>query len=65
MGRQVSVLETAATFWLAVIASAAAITPYVLLRRSANSENWRTAIMTAYLPWLAAMLVILGIFGVG
>lgn len=39
--------------------------PYVLLRRKAKAENWHTAIMHAYLPWLATVLVILGIFGIG
>ena len=65
LGGPVSATETVAVFWLAVIASAAMIAPYVLLRRSAKGENWRTAIMHAYLPWLAAVLVLLGTFGIG
>ncbi len=60
-----SALETAGAFWIAAFVSAIAIAPYVLLRRSANGENWRTAIMHTYLPWLAAALVLLGTFGVG
>ena len=60
-----STVETAIAFWSAVILSFIAIAPYVLLRRSAKSENWRTAIMNAYLPWLATALVLLGTFGVG
>ena len=60
-----SALETIAVFWLAVIVSTAVIAPYVLLRRSAKGENWRTAIMHSYLPWLATGLVLLGTFGVG
>lgn len=65
MGREVSALDTVGAFWSAILLSLAAVTPYVLLRRSAKSENWRTAIMNAYLPWLAAALVLLGTFGVG
>ena len=60
-----SAYETAAAFWSAVIIAAAAVMPYVLLRRSAKGENWRTAAMHAYLPWLATVLVLLGTFGVG
>ena len=60
-----SALDTSASFWIAAVISAAAIAPYILLRRSAKSENWRTALMNAYLPWLAAVLVLLGTFGVG
>lgn len=65
LGRAVSALDTLSIFWIAVFLSAAAIAPYVLLRRTAQSESWRTAIMHSYLPWLATILVILGIFGVG
>lgn len=50
MGREVSALETATAFWSAVFLSLAAITPYVLLRREAKNENWRTAVMHSYLP---------------
>ena len=60
-----SVAETAIAFWIAAVVSAVAIAPYILLRRSAKGENWRTALMNAYLPWLAAALVLLGTFGVG
>ena len=60
-----STTETVAVFWLAAIASAAMTAPYVLLRRAAKGENWRTAAMHAYLPWLATVLVLLGTFGVG
>ena len=60
-----SLVETAIAFWSAVILSFVSMTPYVLLRRSAKGENWRTAIMNAYLPWLATVLVLLGTFGVG
>ena len=60
-----SAYETVSAFWLAMIVSAAVIAPYILLRRSAKSENWRTALMNGYLPWLAAALVLLGTFGVG
>ena len=65
LGWQVSAIDTAIAFWIGVFASAGAIMPYVLLRRSAKGENWRTAAMHAYLPWLAAVLVLLGTFGVG
>ena len=57
--------ETIAVIWWALLLSAAAIAPYVHLRRKAKAENWHTAIMHAYLPWLATVLVILGIFGIG
>ncbi len=60
-----STVETAIAFWSAVFLSFIAIAPYVLLRRAAKSENWRTAIMNAYLPWSATVLVLLGTFGVG
>ncbi|MDE2785399.1 MAG: hypothetical protein OXL37_01910 [Chloroflexota bacterium] len=60
-----SPLETAIAFWSAIFLSLASMAPYVLLRRSAKSENWRTATMNAYLPWLATLLVLLGTFGVG
>ena len=65
MGGEVSAGETALAFWLAAMAAAALIAPYALLRRSAKGENWRTAIMHAYLPWLATGLVLLGTFGIG
>lgn len=60
-----SPVETVIAFWSSVILSFIAMVPYVLLRRSAKSENWRTATMNAYLPWLATALVLLGTFGVG
>ncbi len=60
-----SALDTSTAFWVAAIVSAAAIAPYILLRRSAKGENWRTALMNGYLPCLAAVLVLLGTFGVG
>lgn len=60
-----SPVETTIAFWSAVILSFIAMVPYVLLRRSAKGENWRTAMMNAYLPWLATVLVLLGTFGVG
>lgn len=43
----------------------AVIAPYMLLRIWAKTENFITALMHAYLPWVATVLVILGIFGVG
>ena len=60
-----SPVETTIAFWSAVILSFISIAPYVLLRRSAKSENWRTAATNAYLPWRATLLVLLGTFGVG
>ena len=45
--------------------SALLILPYVLLRKAAAGENWREAILHAYLPWLATALAILGILGIG
>lgn len=58
-------LDTLTAVWGAVILSAAVVAPYALLRIWAKSENMITALMNAYLPWLATILVILGIFGVG
>ena len=57
--------DTITAVWAALLLSTFTIAPYVLLRRAAQSENWRTAIMHAYLPWLATLLVILGTFGIG
>ena len=51
--------------WTAAAISGVLLMPYVVLRREANGEDWKTAIMHAYLPWLATTLVILGIFGIG
>ena len=51
--------------WTAAAISVVLLMPYVVLRREANGEDWKTAIMHAYLPWLATTLVILGIFGIG
>lgn len=47
------------------MSAAILLAPYVALRREANGEDWKTAIMHAYLPWLATALVILGVFGIG
>ena len=55
----------AGLIWTAAIVAVALLTPYALLRREAKGENWKTAIMHAYLPWLATVLVILSIFGIG
>ncbi len=60
-----SALDTVGAFWSAIFLSLASIAPYVLLRRAAKDENWRTVAMNAYLPWLATLLVLLGTFGVG
>ncbi len=49
----------------AAIIAATLLVPYVLLRRTAKTENWKTPITHTYLPWLATMLAILGIFGIG
>ena len=57
--------DTLTAVWGALLLASFTIAPYVLLRRAAQSEDWKTAIMHAYLPWLATTLVILGIFGVG
>ena len=57
--------DTITVVWGALLLSAFTIAPYVLLRKAAQSEDWKTAVMHAYLPWLATTLVILGIFGVG
>ena len=51
--------------WMAAGISVVLLMPYVVLRREANGEDWKTAIMHAYLPWLATALVISGVFGVG
>ena len=51
--------------WTAAAISVVLLMPYVVLRREANGEDWKTAIMHAYLPWLATALVILGVFGIG
>ena len=63
-------LLAAISRWVGLVWTAAAISvvllmPYVALRREANGEDWKTAIMHAYLPWLATALVILGVFGIG
>ena len=41
------------------------VIPYIQLRIWAAQERLETALMHAYLPWMAAFLTILGIFGVG
>ena len=55
---------------LATIAAAFAMScflviPYIQLRIWAAQERLETALMHAYLPWMAAFLTILGIFGIG
>ena len=57
--------EILSAVWGAVLLSAIAIGPYVLLRIWAKGESLITALMNAYLPWLATVLVLLGTFGVG
>lgn len=69
MGMETEVLAAisrwAGLIWTAAMSSAVLHIPYVLLRRKAKAENWHTAIMHTYLPCLATVLVILGIFGIG
>lgn len=54
-----------ATLLAAFAMSCFLVIPYIQLRIWAANEKLKTALMHAYLPWMAAFLTILGIFGVG